>query len=84
MTYFVDDHEDTMGRLYTGTATEGDQLLVYNQLHHADLYEDVYDQLTELIEPFVQRGERPNGQLPASVVHSVEFLLKFWQENKQS
>lgn len=82
MSYFVDDHEDTMDRLSVGKATEGDQLLVFNQLHHADLYEDVYDQLTDMIEPYVQRGERPNGQLPASVVSSMQILLNFWLENK--
>lgn len=82
MTYFVDDNEDIMDRLNIGEATKDDQLLVYNQLHYADIYEDVYDQLTDIIEPFVNRGIRPDGELPASVVHSVEFLVKFWNEHK--
>jgi len=34
MTYFVDDHEDTMARLCTGKATEGDQMLVYKKPLH--------------------------------------------------
>jgi hypothetical protein len=43
---------------------------------HLPIYEDVYDQVSELIEPFVARPYRKDGTLPASVVESVRALLK--------
>lgn len=82
MGYFIEDHEDTMDRLSVGRATDGDQMLAYNALHEADLYEDVYGQVAEIIEPFVNRMTRPNGELPASVVDSVRILVDFWVKNK--
>lgn len=39
------------------------------------IYEDVYDQCCELLEPHVQRCDKP-GTLPASVVESLGVLLK--------
>lgn len=43
---------------------------------HLPIYEDVYDQVSELIEPLVARPHRPDGALPASVVGAVGVLLK--------
>lgn len=42
---------------------------------HLPLYEDVYDQCCDLIEPYVARVGRP-GPLPASVVESLQLLLE--------
>lgn len=42
---------------------------------HLPLYEDVYDQCCDLIEPYVARVGRP-GPLPASVVESLQLLLQ--------
>jgi hypothetical protein len=48
-----------------------------------DIYEDVYEQITDMIEPYVIRGYYPkdNAFLPASVVDSVGTLLKHRLEN---
>lgn len=43
---------------------------------HLPIYEDVYDQLSEMIEPHVSRLHQPDGWLPASVVDSVRLLLE--------
>jgi len=43
---------------------------------HLPVYEDVYDQLSEIIEPHVKRPYRLDAPLPASVVDSMGFLLK--------
>lgn len=42
---------------------------------HLPIYEDVYDQCCELIEPYVARPGRP-GPLPGSVVESLQMLIK--------
>lgn len=50
------------------------------ELTETAFYEDVYGQLTEMLEPHVQReGTNPNGTLPASVVESMSILLESWQ-----
>ena len=47
------------------------------------IYEDVYQQLCEMIEPHVGRGHhKEEGQLPASVIDSMSILLKFWSDAK--
>lgn len=82
--YFVEDHADIMERLRAGTATAADQILAANALQEADQYEDAYHFCTEQIEPYVQRAERPNGLLPASLCDSVTMLLEFWNENRNN
>lgn len=43
------------------------------------IYEDVYDQITDMIEPYVQREYiNPNGTLPASVVGATQMMLEHW------
>jgi len=51
---------------------------VIHQLEkHLGIYEDVYEQLVELLEPHILReGINPLGVLPASVSESVEMLLE--------
>lgn len=50
---------------------------IYREIsEHLPVYEDVYDQLGEIIEPHVRRPYRPDAPLPASVVDSVGFLLR--------
>lgn len=82
--YFVEDHADIMERLRAGTATAADQILAANALQEADQYEDAYHFCTEQIEPYVQRAERPNGLLPASLCDSVAVLLEFWNANRNN
>lgn len=64
---------------------------VANNLEISDthLYEDVYEQLTDLIEPYVDRSPVGNPStaphvetLPASVVESMSALLKFWNRQQ--
>lgn len=51
--------------------------LIYTAItEHLPVYEDVYDQLSEMIEPYVNRPYRLDAPLPASVVDSMGFLLK--------
>lgn len=44
---------------------------------HLPIYEDVYDQCSEIIEPHVARPHRPDGMLPGSVVDSLRLLLNY-------
>lgn len=39
------------------------------------IYEDVYDQCCDVLEPYVQRQGKQGGDLPASVVESLKILL---------
>lgn len=73
-TPWIDEHSDTLDRLLAGKATEGDQMIVANHLQECDLYEDVYGQLCDMIEPHVSRAYQ-DGWLPASVVDSMRYLL---------
>lgn len=83
MQYFIDD-ASRLTRLLNGEGTPVDQQEAAKALEEYDMYADVYDQITDLIEPHVQRDFiNPRGQLPASVVHSVEYLLKFWLEHNK-
>ena len=75
--FWLDENEDTMSRLCVGRATEGDQMLAFNQLERCDIYEDVYAQLCDIIEPHVIRDGK-SGFLPASVVDSMQVLLDFY------
>ena len=43
---------------------------------HLPIYEDVYDQCSSIIEPYVARPHRPDGMLPGSVVDSLRLLLQ--------
>lgn len=47
------------------------------------IYEDVYEQLSEMIEPHVARGADQAG-LPASVVGSMAVLLKHWAAAREA
>lgn len=40
------------------------------------IYEDVYDQCCDMLEPHVQRQGKEGGDLPASVVESLKILLE--------
>lgn len=82
--YFVEDHADIMERLAAGTATAEDQRLAAAALHEADIYQDVYNNCTDKIEPYIERVTRPDGDLPASLCDSVDMLLEFWLANRQN
>ncbi len=60
--------------------------LIFKLEDHLGIYEDVYEQIVEIIEPHVCReGANPDGFLPASVVGSVGVLLeKALSEQPQS
>ena len=60
--------------------------LIFKLEDHLGIYEDVYEQIVEIIEPHVCReGANPDGLLPASVVGSVSVLLeKALSEQPQS
>lgn len=45
--------------------------------------ESAYWSAVEIIEPYVQRLERPSGALPASLVESVQILLDHWLATKE-
>lgn len=81
---WIDGNEDLMGRLLLGKATEGDQLQAHNHIEACDIYEDIYGQLCELIEPYVQRNAtNPNGKLPASVVEGFGVVFREWADHHQ-
>lgn len=43
------------------------------------IYEDVYEQLADMIEPYVSRdGTNEDGAFPASVVETVQILLEHY------
>jgi len=81
--YFIEDHADIMERLAAGTATADDQKKAAAALNEADLYEDVYQNCTNKIEPYVERAGQA-GDLPASLCDSVDILLEFWLANKDN
>lgn len=61
-----------------GTEDVGEEmaLRVYKAIsEELPIYEDVYDQCCDLIEPYVERPGKP-GFLPGSVVDSLSLLLK--------
>lgn len=61
-----------------GPEEVGEQMAerVYKAISEAlPIYEDVYDQCCDLIEPYVERPGKP-GFLPGSVVESMRLLLK--------
>lgn len=43
-----------------------------------DFYESIYDDLCWQIQKHTDSGE-----LPSSVVESMQFLIEFWLENKE-
>lgn len=81
---FIEANEDLMGRLLIGKATEGDQLQVHNHIEACDIYEDVYGQLCDMIEPYVQRQySNPDGKLPASVVEGFGIVFREWLQRAE-
>ena len=69
-----------------------DEQLASNIIHaiseELGIYEDVYDQLTEAIEPYVRESppgsSHPNPfELPASVVGAMNILLAHWVATKR-
>lgn len=54
------------------------------QVTEESVAEGAYWCATEIIEPYVQRLERPTGELPASLVESVQFLLDHWLATKET
>jgi hypothetical protein len=77
---WIDNNDDLLERLITGKATEGDQLQAHNHIHDCDIYEDVYGQLCDLMEPYVKRAFRPDGVLPASIVEGFGIVFREWAE----
>lgn len=68
----------TLRALIEGAIKEGDPQSTAQEIIEAidgelGIYEDVYEQIVELIRPYVN-----TGKLPGSVVHSVEMLLEHW------
>lgn len=56
--YFIEDRADIMARLRDGTATPEDQRLAALALEECDLYQDVYTNLSDMIEPYVYWGPK--------------------------
>lgn len=80
--YFIEDHADIVAALEAGTATAEQQKLAAAALQEADLYQDVYNNCTDKIEPHVLRAGKFDGELPASLCDSLDILLEFWNKNK--
>lgn len=56
-------------------------------MEEENIYQDIYESCQELIDPHIK--ELPNGMysiskdsLIASVVESLDYLIKFWVENR--
>ena len=51
------------------------------------IYEDVYEQLCEMIDPHIKSSNGMSccseNSLTASVVGSVDYLLEFWLLNRE-
>lgn len=78
----ADHYEDELKRMHA----ERDDVLGRKRAdelaENGDMYADVYCEIVDLIDPHVKRCPKDNGKLPASVVHSVEFLFEFWIKHK--
>jgi hypothetical protein len=58
-------------------------------MEEISIYEDVYDQLVEMIDPHVKvnvhgRSSCSEDSLTMSVVGSVDYLLEFWLLNRNT
>lgn len=57
--------------------------LIFKLENQLGVYEDIYEQIVEMIEPQVQReGINPDGEFPASVVGTVELLLEHYRKSQ--
>jgi hypothetical protein len=58
-------------------------MLIFKLENQLGIYEDIYEQIVEMIEPQVQREWiNPNGEFPASVVGTVQLLLEHYRKSE--
>jgi hypothetical protein len=77
---WCDISEDSLGRLYVGRATEGDQLQAYNAIMECQVFADMYGEFKEKISPHV--SDKGASELPASVTDSFGVIFDHWLATK--